>query len=539
MEYVKSNRSEAAVDNGDAEFRRLLATLPAAAYTCDAEGLITYFNAHAATLWGREPHLNNPVDRYCGSFKLFASDGAPLRHENCWMALALRENREFSGEEIVIERPDGSFRTVLANANPVHDEHGNVSGAVNVLVDITERKRMEIDVREADRRKVDFLAMLAHELRNPMAPICNGLQILRGARDERTREEALAMMERQSRQLVRLIDDLLDLSRINVGKVELRKQRIDIALAVQDAVEMCHPAIDEGGHSLHVELPPEPIHVDGDRNRLAQVFSNLLDNSAKFTKSPGRISISVERVGSDALIKVKDDGIGITPEMTESIFDMFTQLNQAPDGSQHGLGIGLSLVQGLVHKHDGSVEVQSAGPGKGTEFTVRLPVALSFEREMPPESGPNKVVHGLTPLRILVVDDNRDSARSMAMMLEISGHVLQTAHDGLEAVRGAQEFDPQVVLLDIGLPRLNGYDVCRRIREQPWGKGMVFIAQTGWGKDEDKRRALEAGFDYHIVKPVNPAELEKLLANLPLSPENPVIPPVSTPASNVELVAGT
>jgi signal transduction histidine kinase len=436
------------------------------------------------------------------------------------MARALLDGQEYNGHEIVVERPDGSRRLVAAYANPFHDESGQLLGAVNVLMDITERRHTEELLREADRRKSEFLATLAHELRNPLAPLRNGLQIMRlSCHDRATLDEARTMMERQVGHMVRLIDDLLDLSRITNGKIELRKERIDLAAAVQDGLETSRPVIEAAGHELGVTLPPGPVYVDGDRTRLAQVFANLLNNSAKYTPQGGHIALTVERQGSDVVVTVTDDGIGIPTDKLAQVFDMFTQVDRSLGRSQGGLGIGLSLVRGLVEMHGGSVEARSEGQGKGTEFVMRLPIALAVGRIANPSYGE---VFG-DPLcsskyRILVVDDNRDSAISLGMMLKIMGHETRTAHDGLDAVAVAEAFRPDVVLLDIGLPQLNGYDACRRIRQQPWGQGMVLIALTGWGQEEDKRQSKEAGFNFHMVKPVDPAALEKLLAGLLLTP---------------------
>lgn len=504
----------------DPQFRQLLEIIPLAAYTCDAEGLITFFNERAADAWGREPKLNDPADHFCGSFRMFATDGAPIPHDECWMALTLRNNRAFNNQEVVVERPDGSRCIVLAHANPIYDEAGRLVGAVNILVDITERKLAEDAEREASRRKSEFLAMLAHELRNPLAPIRNVLQIMRLAEDDKVASaEARTMMERQLSQLVRLVDDLLDLSRITNGKIEIRKERIDLAAAVRDAVETSASLIQVSGHELTVTLPPLPVYVEADQTRLAQVFANLLNNSAKFTPKPGHISITVERQGSDVLVKVKDNGEGIPAEMQAQIFDMFTQVERSLERSQGGLGIGLSLVRGLVEMHGGKVEVHSDGPGKGSEFVVRLSVSMSSGRGHHRDGkGKDGRTSESTSHRILIVDDNKDSADSLATLFKIRGHDTRTAYDGLEAVAKATMFRPNVVLLDIGLPKLNGYDACRRIREQSWDETMVMIALTGWGQEDDKRRSKEAGFNFHLVKPVEPDALENLLAGLLMVP---------------------
>jgi PAS domain S-box-containing protein len=502
----------------DPQFRRLLQVIPLAAYTCDAEGLITFFNERAAAAWGREPSLNDLADHFCGSFKMFSTDGSPMPHDECWMALALRKNEGFNEREVVVERPDGSRCTVLAHANPIYDEADRLIGAENVLVDITDRKRAEEAEREASRRKSEFLAILAHELRNLLAPIRNGLQIMRLAEDDRAAAaKARAMMERQLGQMARLIDDLLDLSRIANGKIELRKQRIDLASAVQDAVEASGPIIESSGHEFTVSVPPKPVHVEADRTRLAQVFANLLNNSAKFTPHGGHVWLAVEQEGSDVVVKVRDNGVGIPAEMLAKIIDMFTQVDRALERSQGGLGIGLNLVRGLVEMHGGRVEVGSDGPGKGSEFVVRLPVMLSPDRGHG-QDGEDGCTRCTSAYRILVVDDNRDSADSLSTLLELMGHDSRTAYDGLEAVATATAFRPDVVLLDIGLPKLNGYDACRRIREQSWDESVVIIALTGWGQEEDKCRSKEAGFNFHMVKPVDPAALEKLLAGLLVVP---------------------
>jgi CheY-like chemotaxis protein len=284
------------------------------------------------------------------------------------------------------------------------------------------------------------------------------------------------------------------------------------------AVETSRPLVEEKGHRITVTLPPKPVYVYGDRDRLAQVFSNLLNNSAKYTGPGGHISLTVEQHGSDVVVSVKDDGVGIPEDKLGAIFEMFTQVDQKLERSPGGLGIGLNLVRGLVEMHGGTVQVQSGGPGKGSEFTVRLPVLLSPNMVQQRSTEDGNDTNPSSAHRILVVDDNNDGAKSLALLLQAMGHDARTVHDGLEAVEAAAEFRPEVVLLDIGLPRLNGYEVARRIRAQPWSASMVLIAQTGWGQEEDQRRSKEAGFNFHLVKPVDPTDLEKLLAGLLLTP---------------------
>jgi PAS domain S-box-containing protein len=797
----------------ESHFRSLLERLPVGAYTCDAQGLITYFNQAAVRLWGREPKLNDPEDRFCGSFRLFAPDGMPIRHDRCWMALAMLQDREFSGEEIVIERPDGVRVTALAHANPIHDLFGKVVGGVNVLVDISDRKsgeearavlasivgssddaiisksldgivtswnagaerifgytaeeaigrsitmiippdrldeereilaslrrgervdhyetqrvakdgrileisltsspihdsagnlvgaskvarniterkesqaaleglnarlasqledirrlqemsvrlfttrdlepilhevvrtalavegtdigmlslwdseknalcigasiglseefleawkciprgvaacgecfqsrrhtivedtetdpifvpfrdlarrsgiravhstplitrdgsiigvlstqfrtvhrpsprelhlvdlcaRQAVDFIEnarlysqlaaADRSKNEFLAVLAHELRNPLAPIRNATEILQLAQPPTPESQtALEIIERQMGQMTRLIDDLLDIARITGNKLELRRQPVEIAQILRVAVETSRPLIDARGQELVVNGPVDGGIVDGDLTRLAQVVSNLLNNASKFTPSGGRIQISASRQGSDAVFTVRDSGIGIARTALPRIFDMFAQGDHGTERAQ-GLGIGLTLVKRLTEMHGGSVRAHSDGIGTGSEFEVRIPMLV----EQPTEgSGAARDRRRVAPtsLRILVVDDNRDSATTLQMLLRLTGNEARAVYDGISAVATAEEFRPDVMLLDIGLPGMNGHEVARKLRQESWGANLILIAMTGWSMDEDKERSEQAGFDHHLVKPVEPDALMRLLVTL-------------------------
>ena len=408
-------------------------------------------------------------------------------------------------------RKDGSEFPVEISLSPIPDREGIL--VASIVRDVTERDRLRQELRDTNRHKDEFLATLAHELRNPLAPIRNGLQLMKLAGEQvAIIEQARSMMERQLTQMVRLVDDLMDVSRISRGKLELRKERVPLAAVLNSAVETSRPLIEQMGHELSITLPKQPLMVDADMNRLAQVFLNLLNNAVKYGDRGGHIQLNVERQGSDVVVTVKDTGIGIAADQLPHIFEMFTQVDQSLERSQGGLGIGLTLVKRLVEMHGGSIEARSEGAGKGSEFVVRLPVVI--EASKPQESGgvdgqPVKSSH-----HILVVDDNRDGADSLAMMLRIMGNDTRTAYDGQEGVDVAGEFRPDVVLLDIGLPKLNGYDVARRIRKQPWGKGVVLIALTGWGQDDDRRRSHEAGFDHHMVKPLDPEALMKMIAGL-------------------------
>ncbi len=368
---------------------------------------------------------------------------------------------------------------------------------------------------EADRRKDDFIALLAHELRNPLAPIRNGLQVMRlAAGDANAIAQARVMMDRHLGHMVRLIDDLLDISRISRNKMELRRSRVLLADIVSNAVETVRPVIEAEGHELTISLPPQPIFLDADLTRLAQVFTNLLTNSAKYTEHGGHIWLAAEPRRGEAVVSVRDNGIGIPEDALLNIFNMFSQVDRSIERSAGGLGIGLALVKGLVEMHGGTVTAFSDGLGKGSTFVVRLPMLEScpepgtttFSGDHATRRGPRQ--------RILAVDDNRDSAASLAMMLELLGNEVATAHDGLEAMEAAERFRPDVVLMDIAMPRLNGLEAARRIRQQSWGKAMAVIALTGWGQDGDRQRSADAGCDGHLVKPVSLADLQKLLDKL-------------------------
>jgi PAS domain S-box-containing protein len=374
-----------------------------------------------------------------------------------------------------------------------------------------ERLRLLRQLKEADRRKDEFLAALAHELRNPLNPIRNAVESLRikGPPDAALQFER-DVIARQVEHLTRLIDDLLDINRIARDKLELRKQPIELSDTVQAAIEMSRPLIDQAGHELTVRLPDEPVWLDGDPARLSQVLMNLLNNAVKYTEPGGQIWLTAIRENGQIAIAVTDTGIGIPPDKLANLFELFYQADQSLERSGGGLGIGLSLVRRFVEMHGGSVTAHSEGLGMGSEFTVRLPVLADapVAAAVRSNDGNEKFVGGR---RILVVDDNQDSAKMLATLLRLTGNEVETAFDGLDAIQAGERFGPDVVLMDIGMPRLNGYETCRRMRQQPWGKQALLIAQTGWGQNEDKRRTAEAGFDAHFVKPVSLDALNKLL----------------------------
>jgi len=433
---------------------------------------------------------------------------------------AIRSKGVFELEHRVV-RVDGTVGWTFSRAIPLLDGDGEIVEWFGAASDVTARKQAEQErerlvgqLREQDRRKDEFLATLAHELRNPLAPIRNGLQVIRLAGANGTVEQARIMMDRQLTQLVRLVDDLLDVSRITRGKLELRTERADMKAVIDAAVETARPLIEQAGHELAVVVPDEPTFVDGDTTRLAQVVSNLLTNSAKYTHRGGHVRLSVGRDGETAVVAVKDDGIGIPPAMLCRVFEMFTQVDRTLEKTTGGLGIGLSLVKGLVEMHGGTIEARSEGEGRGSEFVVRLPVATSGAGEPDRTDGEAQGVEPFVRRRILVVDDNLDSADSLGHLLELLGNEVRTANDGAAGIVAPEAFRPDVVLMDIGMPKMNGYEACRHIRGKAWGRELVLVALTGWGQQEDRQKSHDAGFDTHMVKPVDLAALEKLLANL-------------------------
>jgi CheY-like chemotaxis protein len=353
--------------------------------------------------------------------------------------------------------------------------------------------------------------MLSHELRNPLAPVLTGLHVAREAADAPTRDQALAAAERQTRHLARLVDDLLDVSRITRGKVEIRREPLDLARLVRTAAEDRRPLLEQRGLALAVEAPEAPVWVEGDPTRLVQVVNNLLDNAAKFTDPGGRVDVRVA-VGDDpaeAWVTVRDTGIGIEPEMLPRLFDVFAQGDRSLERTRGGLGLGLSVVKGLVDLHGGRVEAASAGPGRGSEITVRLPAGRGTAAAPRPEAARA----GRSRLRVVIVEDSPDSADSLRLLLEVRGHEVRVAHSGPEGVDLAVAWRPDIVVSDIGLPGLNGFEVARRLREQPGLEKMRLVALTGYGSEEEQLRGREAGFDHYLIKPADPADLERVLTS--------------------------
>lgn len=431
---------------------------------------------------------------------------------------ALRERSDYT-VEFRFRHASGEWRWMEGRGRAVYGDDGAPVTVYGIAIDTTARRRYEEELQrtnaelvQADRRKDEFLAVLTHELRNPLAPIKNSVTVLK-ARPMPDFQMAWArdVVERQVDQMTRVLDDLLDVSRISRNRLELRKERVELAHVVASAVETSRALIDSAGHELILAMPSEPVFLEADAMRLTQVFVNLLDNAAKYTERGGRITLEGTLEGRELVVSVRDNGIGISEEQLPRVFDRFAQTNSALRRVQGGLGIGLTLVHALVEMHGGSVIAYSDGPGRGSEFMVRLPLAPVRvpQRDEAPEEAPSAPAG----CRILVADDNSDAAESLALMLRMSGNEVRTGRDGVEAVSIADSYRPDVVLLDIGMPRMNGYDAARRIRREAWGRNMMLIALTGWGQDEDKRRALEAGFDHHLTKPVDAEALEKLVAS--------------------------
>lgn len=437
--------------------------------------------------------------------------------------------RLLSGERIthfdtVRLKRNGQTVDVSLTLSAVRDENDRIIGTSKMVRDISETKAAEkriyglmADLKDADRRKDEFLAILAHELRGPLAPIRHSLEIIKRTQGNgEILRTASTTMDRQLTQMVRLVDDLLDVSRITRNKLELRRERVNLNEVLEQAIQICQPFAESLRHRVSVEIDPEPIFVNGDPVRLAQVFTNLIQNAYKYTEHGGSIWLTARREGSEVRVSVKDTGVGIPPDLLPRIFDLFIQVERSLERSQGGLGIGLTLVKQLVAMHEGTVSASSDGPGRGSEFVVRLPVMVETQVSHPLTPS-TPIDPGSIPRRILVVDDNRDSVESLAILLRMLGHETHLAYDGLAAYQAAERIRPELILLDIGLPKLNGYDACRKIREQEWGQSIVIVALSGWGQQADRRKSEEAGFNHHLVKPLDYNILMDILASLPNS----------------------
>jgi PAS domain S-box-containing protein len=492
---------------GDEPFKLLVeSVLDYGIFMLDPDGRVASWNIGAERIKGWR--ADEIIGRH---FSVFypqeAIDNGWPAHE---LTVARRDGRfEDVGWRV---RKDGSRFWANVVITAVHDRTGRLRGFAKVTRDRTEAKRLE-ELEAGERTINEFLAMLGHELRNPLAPIRNAVAILRAGRQGQGSEEhAASVIERQVDYLTRLVDDLLDVSRITSGKIELRKEPIDLAAAVRAAVEACRPTIDRNRQLFELRHGGAPLPVSADQTRITQIVLNLLSNASKYTQPGGHIVLTLESVENQAVLRVSDDGMGIPADLLPRMFDLFVQGERALDRAEGGLGLGLTLVRRLVHLHGGTVTASSPGPGRGSEFEVRLPlqsaIASPAPRDRPAPSA------ATAPRRVLVVDDNRDSAETMATLVGIWGHTVRTAHDADGALEAAAELRPDIVLLDIGLPRVSGYEVAAQLQALPGLEDTVLIAITGYGQEDDRRRTREAGFTHHLTKPVRPETLKTILSSL-------------------------
>jgi PAS domain S-box-containing protein len=507
LDVSEQKQAEATLKESEQRFRLVADAAPVLIWVSGTDRLRNWFNQPWLAFTGRS------LGQEAGNG--WAEGVHPDDLDQCLQAQAsaFNERAPFS-LEYRHRRHDGAYRWLIDKGVPRFRPGGEFDGYIGSCIDVTEYKNAEAGLREADRRKDEFLATLAHELRNPLAPIRSGLQVIRMVGVEGPIEQARSMMERQLLQMIRLVDDLLDVSRLSTGKFELRKERVRLQNVITAALETSRTVIEQHGHALDITVPDAPIFVDADPVRLAQVVSNLLTNAAKYTPRGGHIRIAVSLDGAEAMVAVADDGIGIPPHMLEAVFGMFTQVDRTLERSTGGLGIGLSLVKGVVGMHGGSVAAFSKGEGKGSEFAVRLPVAAPEVNEAAPGQGGAHRAAPPRPRRILIVDDNVDAADSLAQLLKMMGNEVLATYDGESGIQAAREFQPGVVLCDIGMPKMNGYDVARGIRAEASGKNTVLVALTGYGQEGDLRKSADAGFDHHLVKPIEVDALMALLTRL-------------------------
>jgi PAS domain S-box-containing protein len=506
-EFERALREQA--EKGQQRISNLLESITDSYVALDREWRLTDVNERAARILGR------PRGELIGNivWDLFPHAAGSEFYERFHAAMASQRAVHF--EVPSLAAPEKWFEV---HAYPSEE------GLCAYLRNITERKaaqqeqeRLLKELSESNRHKDEFLAMLSHELRNPLAPISNAVEVLRRlGPDDQDLRSSTDVIGRQVNDLARLIDDLLDASRITSGKVRLQLETVELSSIVSRAIEATRPLTEARRHQLTVSLPPEPVWLKADPVRLPQVLTNLLNNAAKYTGEGGDITLSAEVEGNDLVIRVRDTGVGIPPEILPHVFDLFTQAEHSLDRSQGGLGIGLTLVRSIVVMHGGAVQAFSAGAGQGSEFSVRLPVLSELERRQD-ETRVSDTTVAVWPRRILIVDDNTDSAETMALLMKLSGHEVVVAHDGETALNAAQQFHPEILLLDVGLPGMHGYEVAERLRGLPENKDLVIVALTGYGQEQDRQRAMEAGFDHHFVKPIDFQRLESLINALSTS----------------------
>jgi PAS domain S-box-containing protein len=491
------------------QFRTTLSCMAEGVLVTDIEGRLTHMNPAAEGMTGRS--LIDSIGKpWREVFVVRRDDGQEGAESG--LERALGEGRILHLQAPLVLLPRAAAPLPIAySAAPLRDVEDRVTGVVVVFRDESERRRTELALRNADQRKDEFLATLAHELRNPLSPISTGLDLLEAtAGDPRSAAEVRTMMRRQTQHMVRLIDDLMDLSRITRDKLELRKDRCELADVIRDAVEAVRPLVEDARHQLTVRVPEKPLPLFADANRLTQVVTNLLNNAAKYTPAPGRIDLTAEHTGGEVVLTVSDSGIGIPADKLGQVFEMFTQIHESSESGHCGLGIGLALVKRLVEMHGGTVEATSRGTNLGATFRVRLPALSEASAAEPIEVRPRSE-QGAVRRRILIVDDNADALDSLSRLVALMGNDVRQAQNGLEAIELAKSFAPDLVLMDLGMPKLNGYEAAQRMREQPWGQDLAIVATTGWGKEEDFRRTAEAGFDHHLVKPISLNALKEVL----------------------------
>ncbi len=503
IDITDRRRAEEAMRESEARFRSIFEQANDFIFTADLEQRLTSCNPAVAAALGytAEEIVGRSISEFIAPEQFARTSGM--------LAKKLREGGMTRYEVEVMAR-DGRVMTWEINSRLTFGKSGQPTGLHAIGRDVTETRKATEALREADRRKDEFLATLAHELRNPLAPIRQAVAIARSPSvSEAQLRWTLDVIDRQGRHMALLLDDLLDAARITAGKIELRREPVELAAIVDMAVETARPLVDARGHELALELPPEPVQLHGDAMRLAQVVANLLTNAAKYSERPGRIELRAGLESGEVVIRVRDQGIGIAPAMLPRVFEMFSQATSAIDRAEGGLGIGLALVKGLVELHGGRIEAHSDGIGKGSEFVVHLPGSV-----LAPRGKAKKVSPASTrriPMRILLADDNPDSLQSLELLLRMDGHEVHAAQDGFAALKLAQTVRPQVMVLDIGMPKLNGYEVARRIRAEPWGSQIKLIALTGWGQQKDEEEAVVAGFDHHLTKPVDHDTIQAVL----------------------------
>lgn len=516
----------------EAESRRLNAVLeatPVGIFVTDAHGRLISTNTANRALWGNgQAQAGHALDfsRWTGWWVEDARRARPLHPTEWPMARALK-GEHIAGEtlEVLSFHEPPVVRTVLMSAAPIMNNTQQIIGSVTTVMDITDRIKAEQALRESDRRKDEFLAMLAHELRNPLAPIRAAADMLAMASDESDRlrkdriRQTSAVIARQVRHLTAMVDDLLDVSRVTRGLVKLDQVTLDIRRVILDAVEQVRPLAQAKHHRLEVHTPPEPVYVKGDAKRLVQVMTNLLTNAVKYTPSPGWIQISLQAQDAQACITVKDNGIGMSPELVKTAFELFTQAQRASDRAEGGLGIGLALVRRLVELHEGQVEAHSDGVGRGSSFIVTLPRITQVDADesgaaQTPKPQPQTQTAPPKALKVLVVDDNIDAAQMLGLLVETLGHHATIEHSASAALARAAADPPDVCLLDIGLPDVDGYELARRLRAQTVGRCPYLVAVTGYGQAQDRERTQQAGFDHHLVKPADTDALARLLNQL-------------------------